>query len=184
MLELICFLSWIIIFISRITKKTLYHFEELIILIFSLPFALSVEIINEINNGLYYNNTLINFPRFNFPIAVLFYDSMFPWFIYLISRKISTIIFRTRYYYFTIIQLIIIHFLILLYIPIEYLSYELGYTSFSVQVFPFFADFNHVIGGYFVYWKLTMPAFICAKILSYYVYKLKNFNEDEINNLQ
>lgn len=166
--EIFVIISWIFVIFTRIRKDSSSSFEEIFILFFTIPISFSFELINEYyfhDVGLYYLHSLAIFKPFNFPVAVVFYISLFSWFIYFISLRLSKFIVNKKSFAI-FCQLCIIVILIPISILIEYISYKMGYIDYYSKVFPI--HLNTFLRICLLYSFFVLIPFVFSKFFSYY----------------
>lgn len=90
--ELFIYLMWATVFITRSRRASRSATEELQVLLLALPTAAIVEVMNEYlfaSTGIFYPFSLLYFPSFKFPVAIVLSSSLYTWVLYVVSRQIA-----------------------------------------------------------------------------------------------
>jgi hypothetical protein len=128
--EVCIYIMWAAVFFTR-SKRTLPSAtEELQVLLLALPTATIVEIMNEYlfaTTGLFYPSSLLYFPSFKFPVALVLSSSFYTWVLYTVSRRIAIGLAGERSRFMRLYQLGVFLLLLLTNIVIEPVGVSIGY---------------------------------------------------------
>jgi hypothetical protein len=170
--ELLIYGLWAYVTASRLRTASETALEELCILAFSIPMTVIMELRNEFlqaGTGTYYPASLAYFPGFKFPIAIILAGSLFAWAIYVVSREAAKRAAGGRDLVFQLTQLAF--FLILLTGSrlMELLGLATGYWQWHRM-----PDLSTLwVGGYLYYFRFSFPPAFVAKLLSWYLARIR-----------
>jgi hypothetical protein len=91
--EVVIYMAWIMVVLSRLRRQSLAAMEELLVIFFAMPLVVIMELKNEylyVNTGVYYPFSLFYFPGFKFPLAIIFSSSLFAWVLYVLACSLSS----------------------------------------------------------------------------------------------
>ncbi len=163
--EIVIFVSWAYVFLSRIRGARLMEFEDLHVLVFAIPTTILMEQRqNCIQSGSFYPSSLIFFPGYHFPIAIIFAGSLYAWGIYAITRAVATRIANRTSILFHLVHLGLFLVFLLTSRLVESFSVGIGYW----QWFRMPDARTMLIGSYIYYFWFAFPAFLAAKFFSWH----------------
>ncbi|MCK5808853.1 hypothetical protein KAH37_07720 [bacterium] len=122
-IEITIFVVWLAIFLISFIKK---DSPSLLALLVPLPIAIVLEVMNEVvfqGEGTYYPGTLVAFPGFSFPVAIILLSSLFAFFVcFVLSRFKKSMI----------VKLLLLAVLTLLFFPVEMLFTAVEYWKYNM----------------------------------------------------
>jgi hypothetical protein len=164
--EILLYLAWPLVFITRLWRQSLAATEELLVLIFSMPLVVIMELRNEYlhaGSGVYYPSSLFYFPDFKFPFAIVLSSSLFPWLLYVTSRLIAIRFTSVNSRIFDVLQLGFLLVLNSSFVVPEWLGVVLGYWRWYTPLPDTIAVW---IAKYLFYFWFTFPPALIAKLVS------------------
>lgn len=159
----ICYyLVWPLVFVTRLWRQSLAATEELLVLMFSMPLVVIMELRNEYlqaGSGVYYPASLLYFPGFRFPLTIMLSSSLYAWILFAVSRKIAVRLVHADSWLRIPAQLGAFLLLNILYLIPEWLGVAIGYWQWH-QPLP---DTPQVwISKYLFYLWFSLPPALVA----------------------
>jgi hypothetical protein len=176
--ELALYLAWAYVFLSRLRRVGRSASEEMHVLVFALLTTTIMELRAEyLGTGTFYPASLLYFPDFKFPVAIVLAGSLYTWAIYVLSRGIASRIAGPTAWLSNLIHLVVFLLLLLTAGYIESFSVRIGYWQWHNPPDPRAIG----LGSYYKYYfRFTFPAALAAKFFSWYGSRSQRSSEAHI----
>ena len=163
LVEVSIYLTWAYVFLSRLRGSGRSASEEMHVLVFALPTTIIMELRVEYLFGgtnTYYPSSLLYFPNFKFPVAIVFAGSLYTWSLYVLSRAVSARIPGQITWPSHLVQLTLFLLLIFSSYYVEWLFVSIGYWQWYTPPDPR----GLWLGSYYwYYFWFAFPAALAAK---------------------
>jgi hypothetical protein len=165
--EIFIYMTWAAVFVTRLRRSSPSATEELQVLLFALPTAMLVEVVNEYlyaGAGLYYPSSLLYFPMFKFPVALIFSGTLYTWGFYVLSRRIAIRIAGEDSRFLGLLQLGLFLLLLSTNVLVEPIGISIGYWQWHKPPPETFAMYA---ARYMTYFEGAFPPALFAAFFSW-----------------